>query len=548
RPIEGEILVKYRPGVVGMARAEARSVLGNGTRMLNDFEFIRTEHVKLPPRLSIEEALERLRRIPNVEHAEPNYEIHLLAVPNDPRFPELYGMRNTGQTGGTAGADIRATSAWDLFTGDPNLLLGVIDTGIDYNHPDLAANSWTNALEAAGTAGVDDDGNGYVDDIHGYDFVNNDGDPMDDNGHGSHVSGTIGGVGNNGVGVAGVNWNIKIAGIKFLSGGGSGTTAGAISGIEYAIAIGCRLTSNSWGGGGFSQPLLDAINAAGAAGQLFVAAAGNSGANTDTSPSYPAAYDSPYIISVAATDDNDGLASFSNFGLATVDLGAPGVAVLSCQPGGGYQLLSGTSMACPHVAGAAALVWGRFPGASNLQIKQLLLLKADPIPALAGKCVTGARLNVFLSIADPDSTAPGSVADLATNNPGSTTMGLAWTATGDDGGTGRASRYDIRWSTAPIPDSAAFYAANAVEGPDPQVAGSSEATEVPGLTFSTLHYFALRALDEFGNAGPISNVATGTTLGEPQIALSPPSLAQTLLTGAQAQQTVTISNSGLGRL
>jgi subtilisin family serine protease len=548
RPIEGEILVKYRPGVVGQARTEVRGTLGNGTRRLRTFEFIRSEHLKLPPGLSNEQALARLARNPNVEHAESNLEIRLDEIPNDPRFPELYAMRNTGQTGGTAGADIRATNAWDLFTGDPNLLVGVIDTGIDYNHPDLAANAWTNALEAAGTPGVDDDGNGYVDDIHGYDFVNNDGDPMDDNGHGSHCAGTIGGVGNNAIGVTGVNWNVKMAGIKFLSAGGSGSTAGAIASVEYAIAIGARLTSNSWGGGGFSQELLDAINAAGAAGQLFIAAAGNSSANTDTSPHYPSSYDTPYIIAVAATDHNDGLAGFSNFGATTVDLGAPGDDILSCEPGGGYRLLSGTSMATPHVAGAAALAWGRFPNASNLQIKQLILLKADPIPALAGRCVTGARLNVFLSIADPDSTPPGQVTDLATTDPGSTTMGLTWTATGDDGGTGTASRYDIRWSTAPIPDSVAFYAANAVEGPDPQAAGATETAEVAGLTFNTFYHFALRALDEFGNAGPISNVATGTTLGEPQIAVAPASLDQTLLTGATADQLLSISNVGQGRL
>ncbi len=546
RVIPGEIIVKFRPGAAAEARASVRASLG-AHRKLRDFDFIRAEHIKLEGNLSVEQAIERLSRNPNVEYAEPNYEVRALLTPNDPRYPELYAMRNTGQTGGTPGADIRASNAWDLFTGDPNLLVGVIDTGVDYNHPDLAANAWTNPGEIPGNS-VDDDNNGFVDDVHGYDFVNNDGDPFDDNGHGTHVSGTIGGVGNNGIGVVGVNWNVKIAGIKFLSAGGSGSTANAILSVEYAITIGCRLTSNSWGGGGFSQALLDAINAAGAAGQLFVAAAGNAGSNTDVSPAYPASYDSPYIISVAATDHNDGLASFSNFGLTTVDLGAPGVDILSCEPGGNYQLLSGTSMATPHVAGACALAWGRFPGASNLQIKQLIMVKADPIPALAGRCVTGARLNVFLAIADPDSTPPGQVVDLATVDPGSTTMGLTWTATGDDAGTGRASRYDIRWATSAITDSVSFYAANAVEGPDPQTAGSTETFEIPGLTYSTLYYFALRALDEFGNAGPISNVPTGTTLGIPNISITPPSLAQTLLTGAQATHQLTVSNTGAGRL
>ncbi|MGH7725002.1 MAG: S8 family serine peptidase [Candidatus Eiseniibacteriota bacterium] len=546
KTIPGEIIVKYRPGAESQTRSLARAALGPH-RKLHDFAFIRAEHLKLEGDLSVEDAIARLESNPNVEYAEPNYEIRALLTPNDPRFPELYAMRNTGQTGGTAGADIRATNAWDLFTGDPNLLIGVIDTGIDYNHPDLAANAWTNPGEIPGNS-VDDDSNGFVDDVHGFDFVNSDGDPFDDNGHGTHCAGTIGAVGNNGVGVVGVNWNIKIAGIKFLSAGGSGSTDGAISSVQYAITIGCRLTSNSWGGGGFSQALLDAINAAGAAGQLFVAAAGNAGSNTDVSPHFPSSYDTPYIIAVAATDHNDQLAGFSNFGATTVDLGAPGVDILSCEPGGSYQLLSGTSMATPHVAGACALAWGRFPGASNLQIKQLIMVKADPIPALTGRCVTGARLNVFMAIADPDSTAPGQVTDLATTDPGSTTMGLTWTATGDDGGTGRASRYDIRWSTSAITDSVSFYAANPVEGPDPQPAGSTETVEVAGLTYSTFYYFALRALDEFGNAGPISNVATGTTLGIPNISVTPASLSQTLLTGAQATQQLTVQNTGAGRL
>ncbi|MBI5170833.1 MAG: S8 family serine peptidase [Candidatus Eisenbacteria bacterium] len=544
QPIPGEVIVKYRAGVTPARRDQVMSLLSNVQRR-REFSFIRAELVKSGG-MSTEQMLRVLRSDPNVEYAEPNYRITIDVVPNDPRFSELYGMRNTGQTGGTAGADIRATNAWDVFTGDPNLKVGIIDTGIDYNHPDLAANVWTNPGEIAGN-GIDDDGNGYVDDVHGYDVVNNDGDPMDDNGHGSHCAGTIAGVGNNAVGVTGVCWSAKLIGIKFLSASGSGSTEGAIAGIEYAIAVGARLTSNSWGGGGFSQALLDAINAAGTAGQLFIAAAGNSGTDNDASPHYPSTYDSPYIIAVAATDDADALASFSCFGATTVDLGAPGVDILSCQPGGGYQLLSGTSMATPHVSGAAALVWGRFPGATNLQIKQLLLTKADPVPSLAGKCVTGARLNVFLALADPDSIAPGAVSDLAATNPGSTTMGLTWTATGDDAGTGRASRYDIRWSTSPITP-ANFAAANPVTGPDPLVAGSAESFEVTGLAYNTLYYFALKAADEFGNTGEMSNLASGTTLGAPAFSAAPAALTEALLTGASSNQPLTITNSGAGRL
>ena len=543
RVIPGELIIKYRSDAAPSARANYLArIKANRVR---EFRRFNMEHVRLRD-MTTEEALRRFSRDPSIEYVEPNYEITLDAIPNDPRFPELYGMRNTGQTGGTSGADIKATSAWDVFTGDPNIKIGIIDTGVDYNHPDLAANVWTNPGEIPGN-GIDDDANGYVDDVHGYDFVNNDGDPFDDNGHGSHCAGTIAGVGDNNIGVTGVNWHAKVVGIKFLSGSGSGSTAGAISGVQYAIAIGCKLTSNSWGGGGFSQALLDVINQAGAAGQLFVAASGNSSANTDTSPHYPSAYDSPYIISVAATDHNDNLASFSNYGATTVDIAAPGVSILSCQPGGGYQLLSGTSMATPHVAGVVGLAMGRFPSATNLFIKQLILNSADVKPQLAGKCLTGGRLNAFLTIADPDTTEPGAVADLAVTGTGSSHMVLAWTATGDDNGTGRASAYDLRYSTSPI-TAANFASATPVVGPDPLPAGSAETFELGGLTHSTPYYVALKALDEFGNTGALSNVATGTTLGPPDLAASPGTFAATLLTGATETQTLTLSNVGQGTL
>ncbi|HET9325283.1 MAG TPA: S8 family serine peptidase [Candidatus Eisenbacteria bacterium] len=545
RPIPGELLVRYKKGVGPSDRALLHAQMKG--KALKRFDFIDVEHIKLDKGVRTDDAIRKLKGNPKIEYAEPNYEVQAFVTPNDARFPELYGMRNTGQTGGTAGADIKATSAWDVFTGNPNLLLGVIDTGIDYNHPDLIDNVWTNPGEIPGNS-VDDDNNGYVDDVHGYDFVNNDGDPFDDNGHGSHCAGTIAGTGNNSIGVVGVNWRAKVAGIKFLNSGGSGSTAAAISGVQYSIVIGCKLTSNSWGGGGFSQALLDAINAAGAANQLFVAAAGNSTQNTDVTPSYPASYNSPYIISVAATDHNDNLASFSNFGATSVDLAAPGVNILSLQPGGGYRLLSGTSMATPHVAGGVALAMGRFPNAPNTQIKQLILNSVDVKPQLAGKCLTGGRLNVFLAIADPDETPPGAVANLSTANPGSNTMGLAWTATGDDGNTGRASSYEIRYSTSPITDLASFQAGTLVPGPDPQPSGSSETVEVAGLSFNTAYYFALRARDEFGNAGALSNVATGTTLGEPNLSASPASFSANLLTGGVATQTLTVSNTGQGTL
>ena len=543
REIPGELIVVYKQPVGLKQRATVMAQAH--VRSLRHFGIINGDHVRVESGTTAD-AMDRLRRDPNVAYVEPNYEIHADVVPNDPRFPELYGMRNTGQTGGTAGADIKATNAWDVFTGDPNLKIGIIDTGIDYNHPDLAANVWTNPGEIPGN-NLDDDGNGYVDDVHGYDFANNDGDPFDDNGHGSHCAGTIAGAGNNNVGVTGVNWQLKIVAIKFLNSAGSGSTAGAISGIQYAITVGVKLTSNSWGGGGFSQALLDAINAAGAANQLFVAAAGNSSQNTDVTPSYPASYDSPYIISVAATDHNDNLASFSNFGATTVDIAAPGVNILSCQPGGNYQLLSGTSMATPHVAGVAALAMGRFPSATNLFIKQLILSHADPKPQLAGKCLTGGRLNAFLTIADPDTTPPDGITTLTVTETGSSHLKLQWTATGDDHGTGRASAYDLRYSTSPI-TAANFGSATPASAPTPQTAGSLENAEITGLAFNTTYVVAVKALDEFGNAGPVSNVANGTTLGPPNLTASPGSFSATLLTGATQSQPLTLGNNGQGTL
>ncbi len=354
--------------------------------------------IDLDKSVSVESALELLRKDSSVAFAEPNYIRYISAIPNDPRFPETYGLHNTGQTGGTADADIDAVEAWDNSVGSSDIVVGVVDTGVDYTHPDLAANMWVNPGEIPGN-GIDDDANGVIDDVHGFNAITNGGDPMDDNDHGTHCSGTIGAVGGNGVGVAGVNWEVSIMAIKFLSGGGSGTTADAIEGINYAVGMknsgtNLRVLSNSWGGGGFSQALADAITAANDADIIFIAAAGNAGSNNDSTPSYPASYEIANVVSVAATDDNDGLASFSNYGLTTVDLGAPGVDILSTTPGNTYSVFSGTSMATPHVAGAAALVLSANQTLTTAELKEALMTSGDAKPSLAGKTVSGKRLNV----------------------------------------------------------------------------------------------------------------------------------------------------------
>lgn len=546
--VEGELLLKFRPGTRAQDRASTQAQV-NAAR-------VRTfrngaEHWKLGRGVSVEQAIEKLRRHPLVEYAEPNYLLSTALVPNDPRFPELYGMDNTGQTGGTPGADIDAVRAWNVSTGSRNVIVAVIDTGVDYNHPDLAANIWTNADEIPGN-GIDDDANGYVDDVHGYDWVNSDGDPFDDNGHGTHCAGTIGAVGDNGVGVAGVNWQVSIMALKFLSAGGSGSTANAVLAVDYATANGAHLTSNSWGGGGFSQTLYDAIARANAAEISFIAAAGNNGTNNDTGPHYPSNYDLPNIVSVAATDHNDNKASFSNYGLVSVDLGAPGVNILSTQPGGGYRQLSGTSMATPHVAGAAALVKSLFPSIPAAQLKTALMTSADPVTSLRvdgpTPVASGGRLNAFFAIAAPDDVPPGSIGDLATSDPGSNTMVLSWTATGDDGTTGTASFYQVRYSTSPIDESTFASASRAGNEPQPLPVGTGQSMEVRGLSHGTTYYFAIKAYDEFGNPGPISNLATGTTLPPPTVSASPLTIEAALLTGGTADRTVMLSNVGVGTL
>ncbi|GAH55928.1 unnamed protein product, partial [marine sediment metagenome] len=276
------------------------------------------------PGQTLSEVMEAYKENPDVVYAEHNYIAEAFqSIPDDPKFTELYGLNNTGQTGGQADCDIDAPEAWEYFTGSPDMVIAVIDTGIDYNHQDIAANMWHNSGEIPGN-GIDDDGNGYVDDYYGYDFYNNDGNPYDDHSHGTHCAGTIGGVGDNGIGVAGVNWQVKIMAVKFLSAYGSGSYSAAVSSILYATKMGAKISSNSWGGSGYSQALKDAVEYANSKGCLFAAAAGNSAANSDVYPLYPAAFSCSNIISVAATDHSDNRAWFSNYGTISVDLGAPG--------------------------------------------------------------------------------------------------------------------------------------------------------------------------------------------------------------------------------
>lgn len=296
---------------------------------------------------------------------------------------------------------VSADQAWAIQKGSKNLIVAVIDTGVDYTHPDLSFNMWRNpkAFNSLKT-GVDKQGDEITGDIVGWDFVHNDNLPYDDNEHGTHCAGVIGAVGGDGQGISGVNQRVSIMAVKFLSGQGSGTTADAIKGIDYAVSRGAKILSNSWGGKGDdgNNALRDAIVRAQSKGVLFVAAAGNDSTNNDSDPVYPAAFNLENMITVAATSETDGLAFFSNTGAKSVHVGAPGTNVYSTVPGNRYNKLSGTSMACPHVAGAAALVWSQFPNADFKEIKRRLMDSGDTLGALSGKTITGKRINVLSAL------------------------------------------------------------------------------------------------------------------------------------------------------
>ncbi|MFO0983904.1 MAG: S8 family serine peptidase [Planctomycetota bacterium] len=328
--------------------------------------------------------------LPGVKYAHPNMIVRAVGTPNDPSFSAQWGFNQAND------ADIDAPEAWDIHTDATSVLVAVIDTGTQYTHPDLADNIWTNPGEIPGN-GIDDDLNGYVDDVHGYDWVNNDGDPIDDHGHGTHTAGTVGARTNNAIGVAGVCWQARIMVLKFLSSGGSGSIANSILAVEYSMDNGAMLSSNSWGcycSAGDMQGLKDAVDAAGDVGMLFVAAAGNSASNNDSSPFYPASFDLPEVFSIAASNAADTLASFSNYGAVSVDIAAPGESIYSTWPTSTYTYLSGTSMACPHAAGAVALVASYCPSLTMLDIKQQIMDTVDVKPAFSGKVASNGRLNL----------------------------------------------------------------------------------------------------------------------------------------------------------
>ncbi len=471
-----------------------------------------------------EELIAALRSNPHVRYAEPNYILTTSLTSNDPSYGQLWGMNNTGQSSGTVDADIDAPEAWSISTGSSKVIVGVIDTGVDYTHPDLVANMWTNPGEIAGD-GKDNDGNGYIDDVRGINAILNNGNPMDDNGHGTHVAGTIGATGNNGVGVVGVSWSVSIIAVKFLDADGSGWTSDAVKAFNYFNDLKARgqnivVTNNSWGGGESSRALKDAMSGS----ILHVASAGNDNSNNDVTPSYPDGDDLPNIISVAATDRKDLMASFSNYGATTVDLAAPGVSIYSTLPGNAYGTYSGTSMAAPHVAGAAALLAAYDSTLTAAQIKDRLFSNTDAIGSLgtnsAKPTVTNGRLNIARALGassgtPPDTTAPTGAITSPVNGAtvSGTSVSIIASASDNIGiqrvefylagsliGSVTASPYQIRWDST--------------------------------KTTNGSHSFSVKAYDAAGNVGQSAavslNVSNSADVTPPTVAITSPANGATV--------------------
>jgi serine protease len=401
------VLVKWTDGEFH------RSSVGRTAEPLGDG----TYRVALNGVVSVPAAVEYFTGRRGVEFVQPDYKVTVARTPDDPSYTSEWGLNNST----TTTADIGAPEAWNTGTGTGQTIVAVIDSGIDYNHPDLKANMWVNTREVAGN-GKDDDGNGYKDDVYGYDFVNRDANPMDDNGHGTHVAGTIGAVGNNGVGVAGVAWKTRMMALKFLDEDGTGYMSDAVKALNYAVANGAKIVNNSWGDNSADPAMEAAIANARAKGVIFVAAAGNDGTNNDTSAAYPANYAGNNVVAVAGTDRNDRLASFSNYGRTTVDIAAPGQGIYSTLPKNKYGTYSGTSMAAPHVTGALALVWDAHPNWTYRQVIDAVLNTADRVSTLSGKVATG-RLNVAKAITYSSASTPGDTAGPTVSSATFTTAG-----------------------------------------------------------------------------------------------------------------------------
>lgn len=421
--VENQLLVKLKAGVDADAQDMGEFVARPHS---SGFETLARSArgglllMQLDGSLTVEEAAARMAADPRVEYAEPNYLLYPAMIPNDALFSQQWALYNAASfVEGQPRADIDAPRAWEITTGSDNLVVAVIDAGVDLSHPDLAPNAWVNTREIPNN-GIDDDGNGYVDDVNGWNYVTGRPNPYDDpnaDWHGTHVSGTIGAVGNNQIGITGIAWHVKLMALKFI-GATTGSTADAVKAINYVIdqkrrGTNVRVINASWGGTSGPASLKSAIQDAGNAGILFVCAAGNGdehgvGLDMDSTPNYPAAWsaDVSTMIAVAAVDSSDSLTGYSNYGATTVQVAAPGSYTLSTMPNGGYGLGLGTSMACPHVSGVAALLFAHEPSLSPAQARRRIVETADPLPTLVGRISSGGRVNAYNALTNTSQHAP----------------------------------------------------------------------------------------------------------------------------------------------
>ena len=404
KPNKAEVFVRFRSGVseerINSITERFHDLIEDRTEAVSGLDLIEDENGN-----EAESLLAEYRALPEVEYAEPVFDIKLdeasePMVPNDLRFNEQWALSNDGQNGGLAGADISALSAWATTRGSDKIVVAVLDSGVDYNHPDLVKNIWRRPEIIKQ---YQDKELGTIDDVRGYNALDNDGDPMDENGHGTHCAGIIGAEGGNNLGITGVNWTVQIMPLRFMDANGAGTTKDAIEAINYVIdrkkaGVNVRIISASWGSTQKSRALEDVIKKAHEAGILFVAASGNSSVDTDRNPHYPSSYNVGNIISVAALDRNDQLASFSNYGLKTVHIAAPGKEILSTWLENGFREASGTSMATPVVAGVAALVLAKNPNMTVDELRKRLLESVDKLESVKGKVVTGGRINAAKAV------------------------------------------------------------------------------------------------------------------------------------------------------
>jgi len=518
--VPGELIIAFQQGVTDRQIADFYRAHGaNEDDDLDGDADDRDPEEKLVDvgRAVSDALIARLERDPRVQYAERNYILTAGETPNDPRFTDLWGLNNTGQTGGTADADVDAPEAWATTTGAGNAIVGVIDSGVSYNHEDLQATMWRNPGEIAAN-GRDDDGNGYVDDVHGINAIANSGNPMDDNGHGTHVAGTIAAAANNAKGVTGLSSSARIAGCKFLSSSGSGSTSNAIKCFKYfnhlkhVLGQNIVVTNNSWVGGGYSQALRDAmagLDQPAMSPILHVCAAGNSNVNNDSSAHYPSSYALDHVVSVAATDHNDRYASFSNWGPKSVDLAAPGAGIWSTHwtssaPTTAYRSMSGTSMASPHVAGAAAEVYSTSPALGALQLKERLLESVDPIGAVGSNSskptVTNGRLNVASAVYVDEVPPTPPVGMSVTAPPAGAALDLAWTANAETDVAG----YNVYRTTDP-----ATAIARTWQKANPSLVTSPAYLDT-GLTNGTTYHYQVTAVDRSSNESDRSAETSGT--------------------------------------